>query len=263
MSPGWELCLQQWVMCKKPQVICKIQTKYKHKYEMFAVTLESQVKEDHNLRTCGVTTSSNATDSTAGKATVNCSWTVCSSSTASVFSIHQPQQSCHFYTTLRKLCSWFSVLNPLHIKTVKVILSLCLSTELYRGSGGNAKLNGHGQVHDPATLSAIGVQFSAGAMIEIFLFAKASRPTMGPTQPPIQLVPGALIPTARTKFKNAWSYTSIPTYVFISWYLLKHNGAKFTFYIHPLNRRLNGPQTWPRHDGGMKENTALAGNRDQ
>jgi hypothetical protein len=28
--------------------------------------------------------------------------------------------------------------------------------------------------------------------MEIFIFAKASRPSLGPTQPPIQWVPGAL-----------------------------------------------------------------------
>jgi hypothetical protein len=30
------------------------------------------------------------------------------------------------------------------------------------------------------------VQFAAGAMVEVFLFATTSRPALGPTQPPIR-----------------------------------------------------------------------------
>jgi len=56
-----------------------------------------------------------------------------------------------------------------------------------------------------------------------FLFATASGPFLGPTQPPIQRVPGALSPGVKRpghesdqsppfsfKVKNAWSYTSTP-----------------------------------------------------
>jgi len=37
-----------------------------------------------------------------------------------------------------------------------------------------------------------GVQFLTGAMIESFLFSTASRPALGPTQPPIQWVTGTI-----------------------------------------------------------------------
>jgi hypothetical protein len=60
------------------------------------------------------------------------------------------------------------------------------------------------------------VQFPAGEMMEYFV-----RPALGPTQPPIQWVPGALAsrvklpgreadrsPPSSAKVKNAWSYTS-------------------------------------------------------
>jgi hypothetical protein len=64
-------------------------------------------------------------------------------------------------------------------------------------------------------------QFPAGAMMEHFTFATASRPALGPTQPPIQWVPGALSHGLKrpwreadhsrpssAEVKNAWSYTT-------------------------------------------------------
>jgi len=57
-------------------------------------------------------------------------------------------------------------------------------------------------------------------MMEFFLFATASRPTLGPTQPPIQWVPGFLtpglkrsgreadnLPPCSAEVKDAWNYT--------------------------------------------------------
>jgi len=62
------------------------------------------------------------------------------------------------------------------------------------------------------------VQFAAEAVMEVFVFATASKPTLGPTQPPIQWIPAVKqsgreadhSPLASTGVKNAWSYTSIP-----------------------------------------------------
>jgi hypothetical protein len=64
---------------------------------------------------------------------------------------------------------------------------------------------------------------------------------MGPTQPPIQWVPGALSlgvkrpgleadhsSPSSADVKNAWSYTFTPQYVFMAWCLVKH-GDNFTF----------------------------------
>jgi hypothetical protein len=75
-----------------------------------------------------------------------------------------------------------------------------------------------------------------------FLFTIASRTVLGPTQPPIQWVPGALSlgvkrprcqadhsPPCSSEVKNAWSYTSTPLYVSMAWCLVKHN---FTFTLH-------------------------------
>jgi hypothetical protein len=55
----------------------------------------------------------------------------------------------------------------------------------------------------------------------IFLFITASRPTLGPTQPPIQLLPGIFSPEVKrpgretdhsppssAEVKNVWRYTS-------------------------------------------------------
>jgi hypothetical protein len=76
-----------------------------------------------------------------------------------------------------------------------------------------------------------------------FLFATASRPVLGPTQPLIQCVPGALSPGVKrtgreadhsppssAEIKNAWSYISPPPHVFMAWHLVKHRN-NFTFAL--------------------------------
>jgi hypothetical protein len=68
----------------------------------------------------------------------------------------------------------------------------------------------------------------------VFLVS-APRPSLGPTNSPIQWVPWALSPEIKhlereadhsrpstAEVKNAWSYTSIPPYVLMVLYLLKH-----------------------------------------
>jgi hypothetical protein len=78
----------------------------------------------------------------------------------------------------------------------------------------------------------------------IFLFTTMTITSLGPTQPPIQWVPGALSlgggglkqlgreadhsPPSSAEVKNSWSYTSTPQYVFMALYFVKHSG-KFTF----------------------------------
>jgi hypothetical protein len=65
--------------------------------------------------------------------------------------------------------------------------------------------------------------FESRQRVGIFLFTTATRMTLGPTQPPIRLVPGALSlgvnrpgreadysPPSSAEVKNVWSYTSIP-----------------------------------------------------
>jgi hypothetical protein len=58
----------------------------------------------------------------------------------------------------------------------------------------------------------------------IFLFATASRPTLGFTQSPIQWVPGALSPGVKRPGREAnhWNYTSIPSHVFMVRCLVQH-----------------------------------------
>jgi hypothetical protein len=80
----------------------------------------------------------------------------------------------------------------------------------YRGSGG----------------------FNSRRELGIFLFSTASRLPLGPIQPPIRWVPGALSQGVKrlereadhsspssTEVKNAWCYTSTTQHVFMAWTL--------------------------------------------
>jgi hypothetical protein len=66
-------------------------------------------------------------------------------------------------------------------------------------------------------------RFDSRQGLGIFLLVPTSTPALGPTQPPFQLVPGALspavkrpghevdhLPPSSVEIKNAWSYTSTP-----------------------------------------------------
>jgi hypothetical protein len=94
-----------------------------------------------------------------------------------------------------------------------------------------------------------------------YLFATVSRPILGPTQPPVQGVLGALflgvkllghevycsLPSS-TKIKNVWCHTSTPPYIYMAWCIIKHK-ENFTFTLfltsllwlwkfHILNRNI-------------------------
>jgi len=69
-------------------------------------------------------------------------------------------------------------------------------------------------------------RFSAVATIEVFLFATASIPALGPTQPGgwVRKAPNPVVdrlereadhsPPSISNVKNAWSYTSTPPILF-------------------------------------------------
>jgi hypothetical protein len=89
------------------------------------------------------------------------------------------------------------------------------------------------------TIGVLGFDSRRG--LGIFLFTTAFRTTLGPTQPPIQWVPGALSLRVKrpgreadhsllssAESMNAWSYTSTLQYAFMAWCLVKHRD-NFTF----------------------------------
>jgi hypothetical protein len=70
---------------------------------------------------------------------------------------------------------------------------------------------------------------SSPGRIKNFLFPTLSRPALGPAQPPIQWVPGALSlgvkqlgrdadhsPPTSAKIKKTWIYTSTPPHAFMA-----------------------------------------------
>jgi hypothetical protein len=94
-------------------------------------------------------------------------------------------------------------------------------------------------------------RFRSQQGLGIFLFATTSRPVLGPSQPPIQWVPGTLFlglkqsrheadhsPPPSAEIKNAWSYTSIPSVPSLHGSQLKHrNNFTLTFYLLDLPYR--------------------------
>jgi hypothetical protein len=71
----------------------------------------------------------------------------------------------------------------------------------------------------------------------IFLFTTASRMALGPTQSPIQWVPGALSLGAKRPGREAM--LKLPQYVFMAWCLVKHRD-NFTFiFIFTLTFIIN------------------------
>jgi len=87
----------------------------------------------------------------------------------------------------------------------------------------------HGSSVSIVTRLCVGqqVQFPALAGKGSSFFITASILALGPSQPPIQWVPGGSNHSP-AKVKNVWSYTSTLQYIFIAWYLLKHKN-NFTF----------------------------------
>jgi hypothetical protein len=79
--------------------------------------------------------------------------------------------------------------------------------------------------------------FESRQGLGIFLLTTASRSALGPTQPPIQWITGALSlgvkrlghaadhsPPSSPEVKNVWSYTSTPQYAFMAWCSVKAQG---------------------------------------
>jgi hypothetical protein len=83
--------------------------------------------------------------------------------------------------------------------------------------------------------------FESRQVLGIFLFTTVSRTAVGPTQPPIQWVPGALSLGVKWPGREATTHLHLvprsrmrgaipplPHYVFVAWCLVKHRD-NFTF----------------------------------
>jgi len=71
------------------------------------------------------------------------------------------------------------------------------------------------------------VQFLVGAVLGRFLFATASRPALGPTQPPIQWVSAALIPEVKLLLCEADHWPPYSSEVKNAWKLYLHFPIRF------------------------------------
>jgi hypothetical protein len=93
--------------------------------------------------------------------------------------------------------------------------------------------------------------FDSRRGLGIFLFTTACRTALGPTQPSIQWVQGALSvglkrpgrevdhsPPPSTEVKNAWSHTSIPQCIFMARFLVKYRD-NFTFTVLVILKLVN------------------------
>jgi hypothetical protein len=76
----------------------------------------------------------------------------------------------------------------------------------------------------------------------------ASRPALGPTQPPTQWVQGAVSlgvkrlereadhsPPSNAEVKNEWSYTSTLRHAYMAWCSVKNKGDNFTLTINIIS----------------------------
>jgi hypothetical protein len=109
---------------------------------------------------------------------------------------------------------------------------------------------------------------SPGRGWEFFAFTTVTRPSVGPTKPPILLVPGALFlgikrpeseadhpPPSSAEVKNAWSYTSAPTIrlhsVVIS-YKREKKSTGTTLYLYLLLDPSQGSLKWAGYVARMR-----------
>jgi hypothetical protein len=125
------------------------------------------------------------------------------------------------------------------MRDAEILRSICFTSNLILRSRGSSVGIGTGYGLDDRVR-----RFDSRRELGIFLFSTASRLDLGPTQPPIQWVPGVLSPAVKrpgreadhslsssAEVKNSWHYAFTPKYAFVAWCLVKHrdNFTLFTF----------------------------------
>jgi hypothetical protein len=138
--------------------------------------------------------------------------------------------------------TWIQVRYIIYIQEVYNFWTIFVTTAQTAPQLYKSILNTETGLHDGGSIP--------GRFWNVFLLTTASRTVLGPTQPSIQRLSGALSlgvkrperevdhsPPSSAEVKNTWSYTSTPQYAFMAWCSVKESTGStltltFTFHLY-------------------------------